>query len=295
MGTLPSGESQPPISSWQGELLEDMCMSVNACVVSGCVSSDSCVWGAHGTQEWSTHTRVGTHVPRLGCPVLSAWAPHGHRFAVARVWVPGPDAAGVKGAAPAADGRGCRRGKDSTLPSSEVTPAGGASLQPAAQNDISGAGLCRPGHGPQPGTSARDFLGAGVPRSLGSGVCLVVSRGQSWLPAESQSTAPEVSGASGTGRSSQSGERTFQWPEVCSGGVMSSYHGVGGQPRWGGPAASPLPRGGALPGTARPPELPPRDPEPLAENKQLHVWPALLAPHPSRGPVSMSHAGLGRG
>lgn len=76
--------------------------------------------------------------------------------------------------------------------------------------------------------------------------------------------------------------------------------GSGGRPlgrrlQWGvGFAVPQPPGGGALPGTARPP---PCDPEPLAENKQLHVWPAIPAgasEHESRRP-RLWVGGQGRG
>lgn len=121
------------------------------------------------------------------------------------------------------------RGQHGAQMSSEIRPAAGASVPRTAQNRTRHWALL--GRTWASALDALGFAGAGVPRGWGGGSLL----GQSWLPGESQSTAPEVSRAAGTGRSSQNRERMFQWPEVCTGGVMSSHHGVGGRGGWPAP------------------------------------------------------------
>lgn len=61
------------------------------------------------------------------------------------------------------------------------------------------------------------------------------------------------------------------------------------------PRNGPAPLNSPFPPPRRSPHPPPCDPEPLAENKQLHVWPAMPPLHPGQSPVSMSHTGLGCG
>lgn len=145
---------------------------------------------------------------------------------------------------------------------------------------------------------ALGFAGAGVPRGWGRGF-IAGSELASW-------GVPEHSSGSVQGRRYREKLSEQRKNVPVAGGVHGwgdELPSRGGWPGWvagsdgEGAYIQPL----VFPGEAisrerpGPPELPPRDPEPQAQSKQLHVWPALLAPHPSRSPVSMSHTGLGTG